>query len=90
MLRKSLALYGQDGVSARKPSEQYEVWVWLGDALAAQAKASGATAGAEVRAAYVSARDGLDALAKKGALEPSGAAVRTRAEAAIASIDGKK
>ena len=90
MLRKSLALYRQDGVSARKPSEQYKVWVWLGDALAAQAKASGASPGAEVRAAYVSARDGLDALAKKGALEPSGAAVRTRAEAAIASIDGKK
>ena len=58
--RTALEIYGRQGVSDRKPQDQYEVMSWLADALSAGSDPAGRT---EARALYARARDGLAPLA---------------------------
>lgn len=84
MIRRGLAVYAQPGVSARKPTEQFEVQVWLGDALLDIATASGAPeARLQAHAAYVAARDGLKAVAQGGEPETKTREALALAEAGI-------
>ncbi len=87
-LQRAVAIYAEPEVSARKPSERFEVTLWLGDALAASARAGGGEpARRQALAAYAAARDGLAALVASGQPEPRLAELQRAVEASRVALD---